>query len=158
MAMKLIAYNDTYKQAVIDLILSIQKEEFGVAVDLADQPDLQDIHAHYSQFWLAVDEEKGVVGTLGIVKFNERQAVLKKMFVNVEYRGKSVAQLLLDNLFEYCRIENIKEIYLGTVEQFKAAHRFYEKMAFYLSMKKYCLNTCQEWRWTRYFIKKISQK
>ncbi|BAK59007.1 truncated acetyltransferase [Lactococcus garvieae ATCC 49156] len=48
MAMKLIAYNDTYKQAVIDLILSIQKEEFGVAIDLADQPDLQDIHAHYS--------------------------------------------------------------------------------------------------------------
>ena len=130
MAMKLIAYNDTYKQAVIDLILSIQKEEFGVAVDLADQPDLQDIHAHYSQFWLAVDEEKGVVGTLGIVKFNKRQAVLKKMFVNVEYRGKSVAQLLLDNLFEYCRIENIKEIYLGTVEQFKAAHRFYEKNNF----------------------------
>lgn len=130
MAMKLIAYNNTYKQAVIDLILSIQKEEFGVAVDLADQPDLQDIHAYYSQFWLAVDEEKGVVGTLGIVKFNERQAVLKKMFVNVEYRGKSVAQLLLDNLFDYCRIENIKEIYLGTVEQFKAAHRFYEKNGF----------------------------
>ncbi|BAK59006.1 hypothetical protein LG21E12_14260 [Lactococcus garvieae] len=52
------------------------------------------------------------------------------MFVNVEYRGKSVAQLLLDNLFEYCRIENITEIYLGTVEQFKAAHRFYEKNDF----------------------------
>jgi N-acetylglutamate synthase and related acetyltransferases len=136
MAMKLIAYNDTYKQAVIDLILSIQKDEFGVGVDLADQPDLQDIHAHYSKFWLAVDEEKGVVGTLGIVKFNAQQAVLKKMFVNVEYRGKSVAQLLLDNLFEYCRTEQIKEIYLGTVEEFKAAHRFYEKNDFILINEK----------------------
>lgn len=136
MAMKLIAYNDTYKQAVIDLILSIQKDEFGVGVDLADQPDLQDIHAHYSQFWLAVDEEKGVVGTLGIVKFNAQQAVLKKMFVNVEYRGKSVAQLLLDNLLAYCRTEQIKEIYLGTVEEFKAAHRFYEKNDFILINEK----------------------
>ncbi|WP_285012384.1 GNAT family N-acetyltransferase [Lactococcus formosensis] len=155
--MKLIAYNDTYKQAVIDLILSIQKDEFGVGVDLADQPDLQDIHAHYSKFWLAVDEEKGVVGTLGIIKFNAQQAVLKKMFVNVEYRGKSVAQLLLDNLFEYCCIEDIKEIYLGTVEQFKAAHRFYEKNDFILINEKMLPEDMPRMEVDTIFYEKISR-
>ncbi|MDG6190247.1 GNAT family N-acetyltransferase [Lactococcus formosensis] len=155
--MKLIAYNDTYKQAVIDLILSIQKDEFGVGVDLADQPDLQDIHAHYSQFWLAVDEEKGVVGTLGIIKFNAQQAVLKKMFVNVEYRGKSVAQLLLDNLFEYCCIEDIKEIYLGTVEQFKTAHRFYEKNDFILINEKMLPEDMPRMEVDTIFYEKISR-
>ncbi|MCH1722384.1 GNAT family N-acetyltransferase [Lactococcus formosensis] len=139
------------------MILSIQKDEFGVGVDLADQPDLQDIHAHYSQFWLAVDEEKGVVGTLGIVKFNAQQAVLKKMFVNVEYRGKSVAQLLLDNLFEYCRIEDIKEIYLGTVEQFKAAHRFYEKNDFILINEKMLPEDMPRMEVDTIFYEKISR-
>lgn len=139
------------------MILSIQKDEFGVGVDLEDQPDLQDIHAHYSQFWLAVDEEKGVVGTLGIVKFNAQQAVLKKMFVNVEYRGKSVAQLLLDNLFEYCRIEDIKEIYLGTVEQFKAAHRFYEKNDFILINEKMLPEDMPRMEVDTIFYEKISR-
>ena len=129
-SMKLIAYTNVYKQAVIDLILHIQKDEFGVAIDLEDQPDLQNILEHYSQFWLAVDEEEGVIGTLGIVKFDKQQAVLKKMFVKADYRGKAVSKALLETLFEYCQKEGIKEVYLGTVDKFKAAHRFYEKNGF----------------------------
>lgn len=128
--MKLIAYNDVYKEEVIDLILHIQQKEFQVAINRSDQPDLQDIPKYYSQFWLAIDVKEGVIGTLGVIKFNESQAVLKRMFLNRSYRGKAVAQKLLEVLVEYCRAEGINEIYLGTLDKFRAAQRFYEKNGF----------------------------
>jgi N-acetylglutamate synthase-like GNAT family acetyltransferase len=49
-----------------------------------------------------------------------------------EYRGKEqgVAQKLLMTLLEWCKVNNIQEVYLGTIATYFAAHRFYEKNGF----------------------------
>ena len=60
------------------------------------------------------------------------QVALRKMFVAPEYRGSQygTATLLLKKVFEWSKEVEIEQIYLGTTEQFLAAHRFYEKNGF----------------------------
>jgi len=54
------------------------------------------------------------------------------MFVREDARGAKggTAKVLLDTLLGWARARRIEEIYLGTNEEFLAAHRFYEKHGF----------------------------
>ncbi|QTE36549.1 GNAT family N-acetyltransferase [Mucilaginibacter gossypii] len=127
--------NNTYCQQIIDIILPIQQIEFNVPITLEAQPDLLDIESNYHQtggnFWGAIYNEQ-LVGTIALIAFGDNAAAIRKMFMLKEYRGKElgIAQLLLNNLIDYCKQNNIAHIYLGTVEMLKAAHRFYEKNGF----------------------------
>lgn len=123
------------KQGVIDLILSIQRDEYGMAITVADQPDLNAIDTFYltgdGGFWVARDQGR-VVGTIALRDIGHRQGALRKMFVASDYRGRStgVAQQLLDALLTRCRHHGITGIFLGTTDHFVAAQRFYERNGF----------------------------
>ena len=128
-------YSAPYKEQVIDHILAIQRDEFGIAISRADQPDLESIETFYrtgaGNFWLAMDGGK-VVGTVALVDIGGGQAALRKMFVAPAHRGAShnTAGLLLETLLAWAGEKGLREIYLGTTTQFLAAHRFYEKKGF----------------------------
>ena len=129
-------FNDDCTE-IIDLILPIQQIEFNVPITIEAQPDLLDIESNYHQvggnFWGAkMDGE--LAGTIALMNIGHNACALRKMFVKKEYRGKEhgIAQKLLETLLAYCREQNITEVYLGTVDMLKAAHRFYEKNDFNL--------------------------
>lgn len=132
---KIVEYNINDEQNVIDLILNIQQNEFGVPVTIKDQPDLFNVKEFYQQgngnFWVAIENEK-LIGTIALVDMKDGNVALRKMFVEASSRGKEkgVASLLLQKVFDWCGDKKIKHIYLGTVEVLKAAHRFYEKNDF----------------------------
>jgi len=132
--------NNSYCKQIVDVILPIQQLEFNVPITLEAQPDLLDIETNYHQtggnFWGAVYNEQ-LVGTIALIGIGNNSAALRKMFVLKEYRGKElgIAQALVDNLIDYCRQNGITNIYLGTVDVMKAAHRFYEKNGFKRSEK-----------------------
>ena len=121
--------------AIVDLILPIQQIEFNVPVTLEAQPDLLDIEQAYHQqggcFWGAEQEDR-LVGTIALMDIGHHAGALRKMFVKKEFRGKEtgIAQRLLDELIVYCREKEITDLYLGTVNMLKAAHRFYERNGF----------------------------
>ena len=54
------------------------------------------------------------------------------MFVASNYRGPEhgAARKLLDSLIAWSREHGLREIFLGTTDRFRAAHRFYEKNGF----------------------------
>lgn len=81
------------------------------------------------QFWVAVVNEK-VVGTIGFVKMKNKSAGLKSLFVAKEHRGGEVTYLLLQKYLNHAKRKSIRTIYLGTMEQMKGAHKFYEKNGF----------------------------
>lgn len=128
-------YQDENQQAVIDLVLPIQQVEFGVPVTIHDQPDLLTIPDFYQKdkgnFWVAKNGEK-VVGTIGLIDIGHGAAAIRKMFVRSDFRGRETGtgQALLNTAIHWCRQSGINSIYLGTVEQLKAAQRFYEKNGF----------------------------
>ncbi len=128
-------YSAPYKEQVIEHILAIQRDEFGIAITRADQPDLDNIETFYrtgaGNFWLAMDGDR-VVGTVALIDIGHRQAALRKMFVAPAHRGAphNTAGLLLETLLAWAGDKGLSEIYLGTTAKFLAAHRFYEKKGF----------------------------
>ncbi len=133
--MQIEVYRDDYSQAVIDLILNIQQNEFSVPVTIADQPDLLDVKNVYCKgkgnFWIAIDNHV-LVGTIALIDIGNGQSALRKMFVHASYRGKEkgLGQRLLDHVIEWCRATGIHEIYLGTFDRLHAAQKFYLKNGF----------------------------
>jgi N-acetylglutamate synthase-like GNAT family acetyltransferase len=123
------------QQGVIDVIVPIQREEFGVPITAEDQPDLQAIPSFYQSgtgdFWVAKNGDQ-VIGTIGLKDIGDSQAALRKMFVSAAWRGREfgVAARLLQRLLDESRNRGVRQIYLGTTEKFLAAHRFYEKHGF----------------------------
>ena len=127
--------SDKYSQQAVNLILPIQQIEFGVPVTLEEQPDLTMIDEFYIQpgggFWGAFLNGE-LVGTLALVNTGHASGAIRKMFVKKEYRGKelSIAQQLLETLLAFAKTKGMKDLYLGSVDQMKAAHRFYERNGF----------------------------
>jgi N-acetylglutamate synthase-like GNAT family acetyltransferase len=122
--------------AIAALILAIQRDEFGFAITLDDQPDLADIAGFYDvgggTFLVARDDDR-VVGTIALRDIGDGTGALRKMFVAADRRGgggASVAARLLDALVAHARAHGIDTILLGTTERFLSAHRFYEKQQF----------------------------
>jgi GNAT superfamily N-acetyltransferase len=52
------------------------------------------------------------------------------MFLNKKVRGQGIAELLLEKVINWAIENRLKTIFLGTMTQFKAAQRFYEKHGF----------------------------
>ncbi len=135
--MKIEPYNTQHLDGIAELIVPIQREEFGIAITYDDQPDLRDIAGFYQQgagqFWVAVDGGK-VIGSIGLRDFGGGNAALRKMFVAASHRGREhgTAATLLAALLDHARQAGLKAVYLGTTEKFVAAHRFYEKNGFAL--------------------------
>ncbi len=98
-------FTSKFQQAVEDLVLSIQNEEFEFELTREEQPELKDIPGVFQvgsgNFWVALDGRK-VVGTIGVIDIGEQQVALKKMFVAREYRGKDVAQMLMSTAVKWC--------------------------------------------------------
>jgi N-acetylglutamate synthase-like GNAT family acetyltransferase len=130
-------FDPMHGQAVLELILAIQREEFDIPITANDQPDLQDIPAFYQigagNFWVA-ETGNHVVGTIGLKDIGNNAVALRKMFVAQSCRGPSmkVAATLLEEALSHARQMRIETIFLGTTDKFAAAHRFYEKNRFTL--------------------------
>ena len=125
-------YHEAHRQEIIEMVLNIQREEFGLPITIHDQPDLEDIAGFFQKrgnFWVAT-EDGGVVGTIGLFDIGDGSAVLRKMFVKAAYRGKGVAKDLLGVLLNWASRNGFRSVYLGTTPKYLAAHRFYEKNQF----------------------------
>lgn len=84
-----------------------------------------------TQFWIASHEAE-IVGSIGILVISNDHAILRSMFVKASFRGRdiNVSSLLLKTVIDWAKTKNLSAIYLGTMTQFKAAHKFYEKNKF----------------------------
>ena len=128
-------YSPTDTDAIAAVILPIQQHEFGIPITIEAQPDLRNVQEFYQHgsgnFWVA-EVEGRIVGTIALLDIGNGDAALRKMFVSEPFRGNEygVAQRLLQELLKWAGEKQLRRIYLGTTEQFLAAHRFYEKNGF----------------------------
>jgi GNAT superfamily N-acetyltransferase len=132
-------FEDRYKDDLAFLVVDIQRGEFGLNASAAGQPDLVDPAGFFrgagGEIWLALAGKaprEEVVGSVALLDFGERRAALRKMFVRADRRGKRdrIAERLLNALLTWARAHDFAEIYLDTLQAFKAAHRFYARHGF----------------------------
>ncbi|MED3021552.1 MULTISPECIES: GNAT family N-acetyltransferase [Bacillus cereus group] len=132
---RIIPYESTFQDEVVDLIVHIQQKEYNVPITKEEQPDLLEIETFYQRnhgnFWVATYDDK-VVGTVALLYIENQQVALRKMFVKKEFRGKEwgASYKLLQTAISWAENKKLKDIYLGTTVKFLAAHRFYEKNGF----------------------------
>lgn len=128
-------HSEPLAQAVTDLILEIQRQEFGLDIQAQDQPDILDVARYYQteagNFWVALAQGE-VVGTIALRDIGQGQGALRKMYVKATHRGKehAVAARLLERLVQSATDTGMQDLYLATTEQFAAALHFYEKNGF----------------------------
>lgn len=133
--MDVVPFEARFGSDVRELIVSIQRAEFGIEITAEHQPDLFDIPGFYQvgigNFWVALAGSR-LVGTISLLDIGNRQGALRKMFVHQDFRGREsgTAKRLLDALLAWAEQKELREIFLGTTEKFLAAHRFYAKNGF----------------------------
>lgn len=132
--MEIITYSENYKDEIISLILGIQNDEAGINLSLQEQPDLLDISQSYQrnggEFWIALNDGK-VIGTIGLMKKEQRCAILKKFFVKKEFRSQKVGLALYNELLTFAKSLDIQHIILDTPSVALASHKFYQKAGFH---------------------------
>lgn len=133
--MQIVPFDNHDCDEIVGLITSIQITEFSVATSAEKQPDLRDISGFYQagagNFWLAIIDGE-LAGTIALKDVGGGVCALRKMFVKQEFRGKKrgVAAKLMRTLLDWAEEKGVREVYLGTVDVYHAAHRFYEKSGF----------------------------
>jgi N-acetylglutamate synthase-like GNAT family acetyltransferase len=91
---------------------------------------------HSYNFWYAVNDEGKILGSIGLKKNSSHYGEIKKLFVIKDYRGKGVAQKLMDTLLKAALKHKFEFLVLGTVDRLHAAHKFYSKFGFTLINQK----------------------
>jgi GNAT superfamily N-acetyltransferase len=113
--MDVISFRQSHRSEVVELIVAIQREEFGIDITAEQQPDLSDIPAFYQvgkgNFWVALSDGH-VVGTIALLDIGNHQGALRKMFVHRDFRGPEAgtAKRLLDTLLSFAGERGVREI------------------------------------------------
>jgi GNAT superfamily N-acetyltransferase len=122
---QILPYQELYQQEIDFLMESIAKE-FTEPIStnkIKKSIILPDVY-------LVAVLENELIGTISITKLENSNSVLRKMFLHKNYRGQGIAELLLQNIVYWANDNSVNSIYLGTMAQFRAAQKFYERLNF----------------------------
>ncbi|MBU1862793.1 MAG: GNAT family N-acetyltransferase [Candidatus Omnitrophica bacterium] len=116
-----------------DLIVSIMKNEFSEDLNAYPLQDVDDISASYGNlgeaFFILAANGK-VVGTVGVKREDERTALLRRIFVNADYRRKQCGSKLMDRAIEFCREVGYQEIIFKTTSRMQGAIKLCQHKGF----------------------------
>jgi N-acetylglutamate synthase-like GNAT family acetyltransferase len=122
--LRILPYTPDHQESIDQMMREIAAEFAQPISDPAYRSAPPDI------YWVAMQENE-LAGTVALT-LEKEYGVLKKMMLNKPFRGSAhgVSELLLQTAIDRCRELPLPALYLGTMEQMKAAHRFYEKNGF----------------------------
>ena len=124
---KIVTYESAHQSGVDEMMNEIAKEfdEQIFPKPTSETPTVP------NKYWVAVNDGK-IVGTIGILVVENDFGILKKMMLKKEFRGTEfgISKTLLETVIEWCKENRISKLYLGTMNQFKAAQYFYKKNGF----------------------------
>ncbi len=129
-------FYDTDQSAVEELVLVIQRDEFGLALSVDNQPDLKNILAYFSEensaFWVATTNTEQVIGCIGYQSISNQVGVMRKFMVHRNWRGAAggVAQALNAIFEQHARQVGATQLALSTVDATKAAQAFYKRCGY----------------------------
>ncbi len=128
--MKIIPFEQKYRDDMIFMILEA-KDALGRVPGLNE--DLLDIQKNYldrgDMFWIAIDENNRVIGSIGYNSLNDEEVALHRLFVKYNLKNQGIGTSLLQTAEEHIKSLNKKKIivHLGNKEQFFESWHFYPK-------------------------------
>lgn len=122
--MQIRRFNLNDQEQVKKIITDILKNEFAIDQKAYPHSDLESIPQVYGGKREAffVGEEGGkIVGTVAVKEESKKVAILRRLFVNPNFRGKDYGLALIDNALDYCRKNGYHEIIFHSSARMKAA-------------------------------------
>ncbi len=121
------------QEDVKSLISRIMTEEFGDALNAYPMDDLDQVEKSYGAlgeaFFVALDSDR-VVGTVAIKKEDDRIALLRRLFVSPDFRGRKIGSKLIDAALKFCRDVGYQEIVFKTTSKMTGAILVCQKSGF----------------------------
>ena len=81
------------------------------------------------QVFFAV-EDQNAIGTVAMIKNSDYKFELAKMTVKENYRGKGIANMLMDQCLDFAKQKKTKEIFLISNDSLTTARNLYDKYGF----------------------------
>jgi len=126
-----------HNSAIEAIIRQCLTEFGGNRAGLAwEDESLSHMSDYYSRegraYWVAFDANDKMIGGCGIAEFGspeEKICELQKMYLLQEARGTGIGAELLDTALRFAK-QHYQACYLETLQNMKAANRFYTKYGF----------------------------
>ncbi|MBQ4072403.1 MAG: GNAT family N-acetyltransferase [Clostridia bacterium] len=128
--MKIIPFEQKYRDDLIFMILEA-KNALGRVPGLNE--DLLNIKSYYfdkgDMFWIAIDENDRVIGSIGYNSISDKEAMIHRLFVKYNLKNQGIGTQLLK--IAESHIKNLGKtkiiIHLGNKEQWFESWSFYPK-------------------------------
>jgi len=126
-------YRSEDSVGVKNLILSILEKEYPFDRSAYQDSDVNDISGTYSgkgNAFFVVEKDSKIVGTVGIKKDTDESALLRRLFVDENYRKQGLGRELLARAIDFCRTEHYKEIIFRATDRMQSAMNLMKNMGF----------------------------
>lgn len=125
-------YEQSYNKEVNDFIISILVDEYGFEKGRTDleKEDNSLYLENNGKFWIALDKNGNIIGTILIFRYNNEYIEIKKFYVRKDYRGKGISKELYNKAIDFCEKMSFKKIIIGTYTKLERAVQFYMKNGF----------------------------
>lgn len=131
---KYLEFSSEFSEKVKTFLIDVCIQEFGFEAwrEELETTDREKYKKTGGNFWIALDKNEDVIGTIGLDNVNDGVGLLKTMYVRRDYRGSKIAQNLMNTLINFSLKNNYTKLQLGTYKELERAVNFYKKNDFYL--------------------------
>ncbi|HMB00563.1 MAG TPA: GNAT family N-acetyltransferase, partial [Spirochaetota bacterium] len=121
--------------AVYALILSILETEYSDLSAEAYLDDIGNITANYQNdgdhFFVCEDNNR-IIGTVAVKQEDKKTALLRRLFLNPNYRGKGIGKQLIQTAIDFAKSKKFKMIYFDGNNHMLHIKSILEKVGFKL--------------------------
>lgn len=130
---KIIEYDKIYDEKVKKLITEVFIEEFEFE-EYREAIKDENISLEYllngGNFWIALDYDDNVIGTIGAKVLEKNILEIKRVYVKKDCRGMGISQKLFNILENFAIEKGFESLFLGTYDKLERAIGFYYKNNF----------------------------
>lgn len=115
------------------LVDSILFKEFPLSRKAYQIDDLDSISKAYNgprDVFYVIDEDNKILGTVGVKEDTKRSALLRRMYVHPNCRGKGYGSLLIDTAINFCKKNGYCQVIFRSTNQMQDAIKLCLKKGF----------------------------
>lgn len=122
----IIPYTEEHKNDLANFFDGIA-DEFGFDKTRRIEPNYSEKDPN-SNFWIAIGEDKDVIGTVGLENRTNGIGYLSEFYVKKELRGKGIGKNLFSELLKFAQQKKYKKIFGATLPENESARKLYREL------------------------------
>ena len=98
---------------IVSLIISILEAEFPQTLNNFSQEDIDNIKSGYEgerENFFVIENNNSIIGTVGIKEDDKKTALMRRLFINPDYRGKGFGKKLIEKVINFCKDNKYNKI------------------------------------------------